>query len=173
MNETPRIYVASLSDYNSGNLLGAWIDANQSADEIRTEIQAMLATSREPVAEEWAIHDFEGFSPIRLSEYEDLETVAELAELIAEHGDIFAHLYAHENDLDRAKGLMEEGYHGEWESLADYAEDYLDQSGTFNGMPDLIRQYFDFESYAHDLDLNGDVFTIDIGGKVHVFDGNL
>jgi antirestriction protein len=172
MNEIPRIYVASLSDYNSGNLLGKWIDANQSAEEIRAEITAMLATSREGVAEEYAIHDYENFGPVKLSESEDLETIADLGELIGEHGDIFAHLYAHENDLERTKGLMEEGYHGEWDSLADYAEDYLDQTGTFEGIPDMIRQYFDFESFAHDLDLNGDVFTLEIGGKVHVFDGH-
>ena len=57
---TPRIYVASLSDYNTGRLHGRWIDASQPADAIREEIALMLAESKEPIAKEWAIHDYGG-----------------------------------------------------------------------------------------------------------------
>ena len=35
----PRIYVACLAAYNAGYLHGAWIDANQTADQIEDEIQ--------------------------------------------------------------------------------------------------------------------------------------
>lgn len=55
--QTPRIYVASLSDYNNGLLHGEWIDAGQEPDEIHEQVQAMLAESESPGAEEWAIHD--------------------------------------------------------------------------------------------------------------------
>lgn len=57
----PRIYVACLAAYNNGILYGKWIDADQDADSIRLEIQIMLAGSPVPRAEEWAIHDYEGF----------------------------------------------------------------------------------------------------------------
>ena len=57
--ESPRIYVASLSDYNAGRLHGRWIDATQSADTIREELSQMLAESQEPIAEEWAIHAYD------------------------------------------------------------------------------------------------------------------
>ncbi len=56
--ETPKIYVDCLSAYNAGTLHGSWIDANQDAEDIHEEIQEMLSESPEPVAEEWAIHDF-------------------------------------------------------------------------------------------------------------------
>ena len=46
----------------------------------------MLAKSPIPDAEEWAIHDFEGFAAIRIREYDSFEHVAELAAFIAEHG---------------------------------------------------------------------------------------
>ena len=59
---TPRIYVACLAAYNNGQLHGAWIDADQSADAIHEEIRAMLASSPTPGAEEWAIHDYERFA---------------------------------------------------------------------------------------------------------------
>ena len=41
LSGTPRIYVASLSDYNAGHLHGRWIDADQDPDAIREEIAAM------------------------------------------------------------------------------------------------------------------------------------
>src|SRR5713101_9164870 len=75
----PRIYVASLSDYNAGRLHGAWINANQEPEELQAAISAMLAKSKEPIAEEWAIHDYEGFEPLRLSEYESIEHVSRIA----------------------------------------------------------------------------------------------
>src|SRR5260370_29884745 len=73
--DDPRIYVAALSDYNAGRLHGAWINANQEPEELQAAITAMLAKAKEPIAEEWAIHDYEGFEPLRLSEYESIEHV--------------------------------------------------------------------------------------------------
>src|SRR4051794_38011437 len=90
LTERPRIYVASLADYNAGNLHGRWIDATQGADAIRREIAEILATSREPDAEEYAIHDYDNFHGLRLSECADIDRVAELAGLIVEHGPLFA-----------------------------------------------------------------------------------
>jgi antirestriction protein len=75
---TPRIYVASLSDYNAARLHGRWIDATQDREAILAEIQTMLAESPEAIAEEFAIHDFDDFGGIRLGEWEDVDHVCEL-----------------------------------------------------------------------------------------------
>jgi antirestriction protein len=79
----PRIYVASLADYNAGRLHGTWIDADRPAHEIRAKVARMLAASREPMAEEWAVHDYQGFPGCRLSESSDFDYVSEVAGLIA------------------------------------------------------------------------------------------
>ena len=42
--DRPRIYVACLAAYNDGRLHGRWIAAT-TADEIRTQVRAMLAAS--------------------------------------------------------------------------------------------------------------------------------
>ncbi len=57
------------------------------------KVRAMLGASPEPDAEEWAIHDYEGFEGARLSEYASFETVCALAEFISEHGALGAKLY--------------------------------------------------------------------------------
>ena len=41
------------------------------------------------VAEEWAIHDYDGFGELRLDENEALSTIARVAGGIREHGDAF------------------------------------------------------------------------------------
>ncbi len=79
---TPRIYVACLAAYNNGYLHGTWIEANQEAEAIQQEIKDMLSKSPIARAEEWAIHDYEGFCGLRIGEYEDIAKVAEMAALI-------------------------------------------------------------------------------------------
>ncbi len=62
---SPRIYVACLAAYNAGRLHGVWIEAEQSPEDIWSEVADMLAVSPEPCAEEWAIHDHEGFGALQ------------------------------------------------------------------------------------------------------------
>lgn len=48
----------------------------------------MLALSPEASAEEFAIHDYEGFGDLRISEYASLQNVASYADFISEHGEL-------------------------------------------------------------------------------------
>ncbi|MBX9790018.1 MAG: antirestriction protein ArdA [Pirellulales bacterium] len=74
----PMIYVACLAAYNAGMLHGKWIPAAQDADSLREEVNAILKESPVPLAEEWAIHDYEGFGDIRIDEYHSLSEVSAL-----------------------------------------------------------------------------------------------
>jgi antirestriction protein len=174
-----RIYAASLSDYNAGRLHGQWINAHQTPEELHDATTAMLAESREPGAEEWAIHDYEGFGPIRLGEYETLDTISTLAEGINEHGSAFAAWVAHIGTDGLEPERFNDAYLGEWKTLEDYAEHVLDDLGftelITNHAPDHLRHYVNIDSagFARDLQLSGDVFTTDAEeGGVHVFDAH-
>ncbi|MEV8022472.1 antirestriction protein ArdA [Streptomyces sp. NPDC086554] len=68
-----QIYAACLAAYNNGILHGEWIDATQDPDSINHEIQLMLERSPIKGAEEYAIHDYDGFGGISLGEYESLD----------------------------------------------------------------------------------------------------
>ena len=81
-NYEPKIYIACLASYNNGILYGKWIDANQDASVLEEEISDILAGSPMADAEEWAIHDYDDFDDLRLSEYESLETISQVAENI-------------------------------------------------------------------------------------------
>lgn len=171
----PRIYVADLAAYNSGKLHGVWIDATQDASDIETEIEAMLAKS--PVgkeAEEWAIHDYEGFGKLKLGEHEDLDKIAKIAELMKERGPVFAAVVDHfgtADDLDEAIEAMEEKYSGEYDDLADWAYREAEDSGEMKDIPERFRNYIDWAGIGDDAETNGGIFTVEHDGKVHVFYG--
>jgi antirestriction protein len=165
--EQVRIYVACLAAYNSGILHGAWIDAAQGVDDIQRDISAMLADSPIANAEEWAIHDYEGFGSLRLSEYEGAGRVHEIACFIEEHGDLGASVLAHfDGDLNDAESAME-NYQGRYTSLADYAAELTEQTIT---IPASLAHYIDYERMGRDLEMGGDVFTIAPHyDEVHIF----
>jgi antirestriction protein len=176
--DTMRIYVASLSDYNAGILHGKWIEV-EDEDQIREEIAAMLAdspTAKEEgnPAEEYAIHDYEGFGDYRLSEYEDIATIIKLKEGVEEHGAAFLAWAAHSSDDVDADDFAEH-FRGEWDSLAAYVEDYWEQCGEWKESESWWHpsRYVDWDRLAHDWEVSGDVFTIDNPeGGVFVFDNN-
>jgi antirestriction protein len=176
--ETPRIYIGSLADYNAGRLHGRWIDAAQPAEVIHQAIQAMLKKSAEPIAEDWAIHDYEHFGGVRLSEFENIDQVAAVARGIVEHGTVFAGLVSHfggASSVEEARRYMEEGYRGAFERLADYAQELVEDcySEAIRALPDFIRFHIDFEGIGADLEMGGDIFTVECNGQIHVFDSHI
>ena len=81
-DEGPAIYIASLSDYNAGNLHGSWVDLTKAttAEEIQECIDYVLKTSPQPDAEEYAIHESQGLPFHLRGEWPDLEAIAEWLE---------------------------------------------------------------------------------------------
>ena len=163
---TPKIYVACLAAYNSGILHGQWIDANQEPEAIHAEIQDMLGASPVLGAEEWAIHDYEGFEGLRLSEYEGVERVVEIAGFIDEYGAAWAR-YAEYVGLEYAtKEGFEDAYQGEWDSEEDFAEHLADDTME---IPERLQFYIDYEKIARELFLTDYFSAKGDGYKVHVF----
>ncbi len=171
----PRIYVACLASYNSGDLYGKWIDATQSVARIREEIEVMLRFSPQLGAEEWAIHDYENFGKVSLSEYEDLERVSRAALLIKEFPEAAADVidyYGGLRELDEAEEALRERYHGRWAEPEDWAEDLLQEQGDWEQIPEHLRRYLDLEAYVRDLEMSGDIFTIETARGTHIFSGS-
>lgn len=169
---SPRIYVACLAAYNNGILHGEWIDADQTVGELHEAVQRMLAVSPEPGAEEWAIHDVEGFGPLRLGEYESLERVAAIAAGISKHGEAFTAWLSYDSDRDSVQlQAFEDAYLGEWESLRAYAEDHAEQAGLWDAAEKAGSPYVvvDIDMLTRDLDI--ELYALPSGhGTLHVFD---
>ena len=173
----PSIYVASLSDYNAGRLHGAWLDAGRPTEELQAAISEMLAASPEPGAEEWAIHDYEGFGGVHLSEFESIDHVAQLALGIAEHGPAFAAWAVYVGSAGWADHeRFRDCYLGRYDSLSDYADDLLDGFGLFAAVEQAAGSFepyvrVDAEAFGSDLVLGGDVVAVDApDGGVYLFE---
>jgi antirestriction protein len=146
---TPRIYVACLAAYNNGHLHGCWIDCDQDADAIKEQIQAMLKTSPIPNAEEWAIHDHEGFGKFHISEWHDIAELAAIAAAIEEHGEPYLAALAETCDKEEADALIEE-YCGHYDSDEAFTQQLLEDT---DGLPKDLPAYIhiDWEWTAKEI----------------------
>lgn len=165
--ETPRIYAACLAAYNAGRLYGRWIDAAHGSDHVYAEIAAMLKASPIPDAEEWAIHDYEGFQGVRLEEYSGVERACALAAFISEYGALGAKLIDHhDGDIGAARAAFDDCA-GCYARLADFAQSLTEDAGD---IPERLAPYIDYEAMARDMVLGGDVYVIELSFEdVHVF----
>jgi antirestriction protein len=172
--ERPAIYAASLSDYNEGRLHGVWIDAAQEPEQLAAEVKAMLDRSPSPGAEEWAIHDYDGFGPLRLGEQEPLERIAALAQGIVREGPGYAHWAALFEGSEPAEDFQHL-YLGHWTSVEEYVEMLVDDLGYNDllerAIPDNLRPYvrFDVAAYAGDLEAGGEIVSSPGEGGVYLF----
>jgi antirestriction protein len=165
----PRIYVACLAAYNSGIRHGAWIDADQTEEaDILDEIHAMLKASPVPDAEEYAIHDYEGFGDLDVGEYMGIDEVRRLAAFVGEHGSLGVDVARHfGGDIAEARDALEDRYVGCFDSLDDYMEMVTEESVT---IPEALRYYIDWKAMGRDALMSGEIFAIETAHReVHVF----
>lgn len=169
----PRVYIASLADYNGGRLHGVWLDAAAEKEELESGIEQMLAASPQPAAEEWGIYDHEGFAGLRIDSHESLERVTALGRGLAEHGVAFAHyvrLLAPDEDVSGFRGA----YLGQWPDVEAYAGELLTDLGAdaeLARLPAYLQPYvrLDAASFGRDLEIGGDIMTSEDGGGVYIF----
>ncbi len=163
-----KIYVADLAAYNNGKLHGVWIDACDDLDSIQDQINYMLANSPEEPAEEYAIHDHEGFDGYPVGEYEGISDLHEIACFIEEHPGLAGELLSQFNgNVDEARQAIEDNYCGCYSSLEDYAQELTEETSE---VPQHLAFYIDYERMGRDMEMSGDIYTIQTAyDEVHIF----
>lgn len=110
--------------------------------------------------------NYEGFGEILIDEYTSIETVSSLAAFVVEHGELGSAILAYaDSDIEEARRLLDESYHGEYDSEEDFAISFAEDTMT---IPDYLSYYIDYEKMARDLFVS-DYFSIEINHKTHVF----
>lgn len=162
--DNPRIYVASLSDYVNGVLHGEWIELGEyvTPDEVWEQVRAMLNASPTMLkygdpAEEWALHDYEGFGPIKLGEYPNLNDVVELAQAIDGAHDpdaMEAFLHVVDDPFEEI-GEFSDRYRGGNDSIEGFVRDWAVEIGDVPDTP-ICLNYMDWNAYWRgEMDCNG------------------
>ncbi|HEX5183562.1 MAG TPA: antirestriction protein ArdA [Allosphingosinicella sp.] len=169
-----RIYAACLASYNNGILHGRWIDVDgKDAGELWDEVAAMLAASPIAGAEEWAIHDHEGFGRM-IGESSSFEEVAIIAEALTGGNALAFRWLVEDRGMAPAEAAERAGdvqiYWGDdmRDLAAGYAQELFeemtaaDERDRFNLWPFTC---IDWEAAGRELVIGGDVDAADIAGE--------
>lgn len=150
----------SLGDYNTGRSVGQWItltdfqDYDELVDYIKDWLKSIPSVNWDSPREEWAVHDSEYFP---FGEYPTREEMELWYEMIYSDHDIEALMAYYKTDYNFNLSDFESSYLGQYDSSEDYAMEYAESTGMFNGVSETIEMYFDFEAYGRDMELNGDI----------------
>lgn len=150
-----RIYVADLVAYNNGQLTGGWLEPAEYVD--TDDLQAAIAALLSAPDSEHAFHDSEG---VKIREHESLDAVLAIAEAVQEWGceKVQAAIdHGIVSDLEDINTAIAEHDGGEYDSPAHWAEEFI---SNIHDLPKLVgdlSKYFDYETYARDAALCGDV----------------
>ncbi|MDX8383179.1 MAG: antirestriction protein ArdA [Ghiorsea sp.] len=128
-------YVVNLRKYNDNLVTGAWVEATTDEDEMLEEIKKIADD------DEWAIHDYEDLPDF--GEYPNLSEIVDFMCNVDEYG---LEVATAANYLD----CPCEAHQGEFESMTDFAEQYLEDIGVFSEISENLQYYFDFERFAED-----------------------
>ncbi|HFS5637807.1 TPA: antirestriction protein ArdA [Legionella pneumophila] len=84
---------------------------------------------------------------------------------IKEHGELGLALLG-DYSIDDAQTMLEEHYHGCYDSEVDFAWQLFDDCYAHQ-MPDSLICYFDFEAFSHDLFIS-DYCSVSAGDQTHI-----
>ena len=149
-----KAWLTSYEDYNSGRLIGEWINIDDfyGVDDLQEMIDEYLEKRRKAtglIHDEWGFFDYDECpNPSHLGENPDLEYVIELNEAIEKHGfDMIKSALACDIPLEK----IEDAYWGEWDSRAQFAEEFHDNCGDLTNVPTWIISHIDWDSVGREL----------------------
>lgn len=166
---TARIYVGTYAKYNAGSIAGAWLELEKYADAAEF-ICACLELHKDEPDPELMFQDYEGFPKAFYSESSIPDALWQWLELDEADRNLLA---AYQDAIDE-KGDIDDArdaFHGIHESAADFAQDWYDQTGKSDKIPEALRCHIDWEGVARDFGYDGWAFHRTDEG-VYVFSPN-
>lgn len=154
-------YIACLGLWNEGIDHGRWVEFPISADDFN-DVLAEIGCNAEN--EEYFFPEWE--SPVRLGEYETYDRVNDIAERLADldEDEEIVEAILDEFSCDIVEGLTILENHDymvydNCDNMADVAYNVIEESYGLSGHrtsdTDFFLQYFDYEAYGRDLELDG------------------
>ena len=165
------VWIGSLGDYNAGILRGQWFDLDDyDLDELTAAVEELTNDGQN----DYFIADSMSDYRVEVSEYENLESLYEkyniVKDIIDEYDENAADVIAAytnniSDDLNNISGY-EFYFYSDCYTMADVAFEYLDQTGGLDEMPEHLRNYFDYDSYGRDMEIEGNFYYA--GGGVYI-----
>jgi len=162
-NDAPiSVWVGNLGKYNEGELVGEWFslpcaDFEEEWDELMEAIGIDGERYEEVFCADWECH-VPGLKYSEYPDYEELDGIAAEWDSMYDYdreavgvrielcGEEFYSAIDHKDDVRI--------YHG-CQDMTDVAEEYVDDTGMLDQMPDNLRWYFDYEAFGRDMAIEG------------------
>lgn len=166
----PKIFVSTYAKYNAGTIKGEWVDLDgySTKDEFYEHIAELHKDEHDP---EYMFQDFEDVPSALVSESSIDDRLWDWLELDESEREMAEAAWEHV-DEDMTIEQIRDAYMGEASSPADWAEEFLEETGVLDKVPESLRGYIDFASYARDAELGGDVVFAQRDGTYYVFSTN-
>lgn len=162
-----QVYVGTYKKYNNGSLGGDWLDLTD-YDGIDEFYAACLELHDDEQDPELMFQDWEDIPAAFIGESTIDEKVWDWLKLSDEERNTVA-IYMEEVDGNAPIDEALECYEGEHESEESWAIDFWDQTGMFNEVPEFAQSYIDYEQFARDARMGGDIYFVRKRGKVLAF----
>ena len=171
MTDTARLYVGTYAKYNSGSIKGAWLDLENYSDR-ESFLEACAELHKDERDPELMFQDFEGFPRALYSESHVAPEIWDWLELDEDDRELLSVYQDHVDDAGTIENARD-AFAGKHDSEADWAEEWLEDTGGLEGVPEHLRNYIDFESYARDARIGGDMVFVRHDGDLWVFYANI
>lgn len=160
-----RAYVTNLGLYNEGMLCGEWVTFPIDEEE---EAALMQRIGIDELHEEYFITDYDcDISGLEIGEYTSISELNEKAEALDSlntwEEEIVEALLSNGYSLDQAIDKKDDCIvYGNCQDMTDVAEQYAEETGLLDSIPENLRYYFDFEAFGRDMGFEGEfIFTKD------------
>lgn len=157
-----RVFITNLGKYNEGKLVGKWLDLP--CDDIEEELKT-IGVSDKPdengiYYEEYFITDYENDIDMEIGEYDNLYKLNEYAKEIEELNDdeklCLKALIEYGEDLEFAlEHIGDVATYGDCWSMTEVAYLVVEELDILNEIPEEWQNYFDYEAFGRDLDIEG------------------
>lgn len=167
------IYLTNLGKYNEGQLIGEWVELPVSKEELQ-KVFERIGINEE--YEEYFITDYE-CDFYKIGEYENIDTLNEIAERIEELDEEEASIvkalmselsYTLDEAIDKVNSGDYRIYY-DCNDMTDIAYQVVEECGYLNNVPDNVARYFDYESFGRDLGIEGNYIFTDDNEAIEVY----
>ena len=167
LNEV-KIYVGTYAKYNNGSIFGEWLNLGD-CDNLEDFYNKCKAIHADEEDAEFMFQDYETPDIFKnlISESHIAKDIFEIAEMLeGKDIDMLEAYFSLGHDMTEGNIQdAEEKFFGEFNDYEELGEEYADQTGLLNEMPENLKYYFDFEKFGRDLsydlqEFNGYYFYI-------------
>lgn len=162
-----RIFLTNLGKYNEGELVGKWVELP--CDDFNAELES-IGVKKNSLYEEYFITDYENDWSVQVGEYENLDTLNDLAQRLADienKGDknwLRAFMEAYSDDVEYALDNYENSEFYPSMTIEEVAVEFLNECFK---IPEGLENYIDYEAYARDLGYDG--YTETNWGVIYIY----